>query len=223
MCYTSVDISPTFWLMRSQKTVSKGTTPSSSCYNSFFLPQRLFLEPEVMAWPPVNQCTCETRARAPPRIQLHLSAGRRALRRAHALTRLPAQQQQQQQKQQQVQVVFHTTPHRIQRLDGHHRRGEMEPPPNAALSNPLLNGVTEMGEFEPLPPPPPPPLPALPLSSIAALTPNDNDTWLRLMEQHPLVLRNLFSAATQSLRHSDGEGGNRDFIEISKLWFFPSV
>lgn len=99
----------------------------------------------------------------------------------------------------------------------------MEPPPNAALSNPLLNGVTEMGEFEPLPPPPPPPLPALPLSSIAALTPNDNDTWLRLMEQHPLVLRNLFSAATQSLRHSDGEGGNRDFIEISKLWFFPSV
>ncbi|VDK20497.1 unnamed protein product [Taenia asiatica] len=91
----------------------------------------------------------------------------------------------------------------------------MEPTPDAALSTSLLNGVTEMGDFEP-PPPPPLPLPALPLSSAAALTLNDNATWLRLMEQHPLVLRNLFSAAAQSFRHSDGEGENRDSVEMGE-------
>ncbi|VDM16795.1 unnamed protein product [Hydatigera taeniaeformis] len=85
----------------------------------------------------------------------------------------------------------------------------MEPNPDATLSMPLLNGMAEVGEFEPPP--------TLSLSSVAALTLNDNDTWLRLMEQHPLVLRNLFNAATQGLRHSGGDGGNRAFIGMSEL------
>ncbi|KAH9278611.1 Iroquois-class homeodomain protein IRX-5 [Echinococcus granulosus] len=83
--------------------------------------------------------------------------------------------------------------------------------PGAAISTPLLNGVTEAGEFEP-----PLQLPSLPLSSMAELTLSDRDAWLRLMEQHPLILRNLFNAATQSSRHSGTDGGNRAFIEMSE-------